>query len=252
MQWEDVDQADEDWNDADAWLRGIQDVARQQEQQDYRDEDIIHEDHWEAYDDRGPRSPAHREPSRGYGPIRQYGGDDGRSRAYPYYQDQYRHDDYSGLSLAQAIRSPWSASNSYDHRDWRRALPAYQTQNNWGAAPMRPSDNSGLPQQHMWGTSPKNTYAYPSIFNGKFTQAMSFIARNPSSGVSGRVCDHNLDDSFKTEVSQALAIKLNLKTKQHANKKVLHKLVQSGGKCTSLKQALQARAAVYGEVADPS
>ena len=117
---------------------------------------------------------------------------------------------------------------------------------------MRPSDNAGLPQQHMWGTSPKNTYAYPSMFNGKFTQAMSSIARNPSSGVSGRVCDHNLDDSFKTEVSQALAIKLNLKTKQHANKKVLHKLVQSGGKCTSLKQALQARAAVYGEVADPS
>ena len=117
---------------------------------------------------------------------------------------------------------------------------------------MRHPDRLGFSQLHTCDTTPRNTYAYPSKFNGRFAQAMSSIARSPSSGVSGRVCDDNLDDSFKTDVSQALAIKLNLKTKQHANKKVLHKLIQSGGSCTSLKQALQARAAVYGEVAEPS
>ena len=81
---------------------------------------------------------------------------------------------------------------------------------------------------------------------------MSSIARNPDTGIPGRVTTSHLDDNFKTEVSQALAIKLDLKTRQHAHKKVLQKLISSGGSCSSLKQALQARAAVYGEVMDPA
>ena len=52
-------------------------------------------------------------------------------------------------------------------------------------------------------------------------------------------------------MSQALAIKLNLKTIQHANERALEKLVKetrSGG----LKQTLQARAAIYNNVLDPA
>ena len=97
-----------------------------------------------------------------------------------------------------------------------------------------------------------NTYSYPTMFNGKFAQAMSTIARNPDSGIPGKVTANHLDDNFKTEVSQALAIKLDLKTRQHAHKKMFQKLIKSGGSCSSLKQALQARAAVYGEVTDPA
>ena len=60
------------------------------------------------------------------------------------------------------------------------------------------------------------------------------------------------DENFKNEVSQALALKLNLKTQQHANEKMFRSLAGSGGHCLTLKQAVQARAAVYDEAADPS
>ena len=53
-------------------------------------------------------------------------------------------------------------------------------------------------------------------------------------------------DSFNEQIGQALALKLNLKTSQQANEKVLLSVVKSGGKKAGLKQILQARAAVYG------
>ena len=63
---------------------------------------------------------------------------------------------------------------------------------------------------------------------------------------------NTLDGEFQSEVSQALALKLDLKTRQHANDKMLNKLIRSGGNCSSLKQAVQARAAIYGEAGEPS
>ena len=107
--------------------------------------------------------------------------------------------------------------------------------------PLQPARNDPL----------STTYSYPTTYNRRFAQAMSSIARNPDTGIPGRVTDH-LDDNFKTEVSQALVIKLDLKTRQHAHKKVLQKMIRSGGSCPSLKQAVQARAAVYGEVMEPA
>ena len=77
---------------------------------------------------------------------------------------------------------------------------------------------------------------------------MSTIANNPETGATGIVDQENYtDDNFKREISQALAIKLNLKTRQHANEKMLHEIVRSCGKCSTLKQAVQARSAVYDE-----
>ena len=76
---------------------------------------------------------------------------------------------------------------------------------------------------------------------------MSSIAQNPDRGATGKVSHRNLDNEFQSEVSQALALKLDLKTRQHANDKMLTKLIRSGGKCSALKQAVQARAAIYGE-----
>ena len=130
------DRADEEWNDAEAWLRGIQDVARQQGQQG-RINDGVYEEYWDANDDRGPRLPAHRDQFKGYGPVHLYGRDDDAFRDHPYQCGQYQQDDYRGLSLAKAIRSPWSASDRYDQRGWRRALPAHQPKINWDAASMR-------------------------------------------------------------------------------------------------------------------
>ena len=59
-------------------------------------------------------------------------------------------------------------------------------------------------------------------------------------------------DSFNEQLGQALALKLNLKTSQQANEKVLLSLIRSGGKKAGLKQILQARAAVYGGLLDPT
>ena len=82
---------------------------------------------------------------------------------------------------------------------------------------------------------------------------MSTISLNPEAAASGmgtRI--NNTDNNFRQEVTQALAIKLNLKTQQHANEKVLRNIVATGGRCGTLKQAVQARAAVYNESVDPT
>ena len=60
------------------------------------------------------------------------------------------------------------------------------------------------------------------------------------------------EDNFKDQLSQALALQLNFKTTQQANEKALRSLLKSQGLATDLKQALQARAAVYGELLDTS
>ena len=82
---------------------------------------------------------------------------------------------------------------------------------------------------------------------------MSSIACNPTDGAKGRVPSFaSSKDTFSEQVSQALAIKLNLKTTQHANEKALVMLLQADSYCGELKQTLQARAAVYGTQLDPS
>ena len=58
------------------------------------------------------------------------------------------------------------------------------------------------------------------------------------------------EDNFRDHLTQALALKLNFKTTQHANEKALQKLVKAKGSSDSLKQAVQARAAIYGESLD--
>ena len=82
---------------------------------------------------------------------------------------------------------------------------------------------------------------------------MSSIACNAVSqakGVFSRIV--NGQDNFRDELSQALALKLNFKTTQQANEKALLNVLKSKGKATDLKQTLQARSALYGEMLDPS
>ena len=101
--------------------------------------------------------------------------------------------------------------------------------------------------------TPNMHYDYPTRFGGSFERAMSSFASRPGADLSGRgFLSIFPDDSFNTEVSQALALQLNLKTQQHANEKVLREIVKSGGLCRTLKQAVQARTAVYDETANPS
>ena len=89
--------------------------------------------------------------------------------------------------------------------------------------------------------------------SGGFLQAMNAIATNAEAhtkgvftGISGG------EDNFKEEFAQALALKLNFKTSQQANEKALRQLLNAKGSAYGLKQALQARAAIYENMLDPS
>ena len=54
------------------------------------------------------------------------------------------------------------------------------------------------------------------------------------------------------EINQALALKLDLKTTQKANEKALASIITSRGSATDLRQALQARAAIYENLLSPA
>ena len=74
---------------------------------------------------------------------------------------------------------------------------------------------------------------------------MSAIACDPQELEQGRGYRFQFKDSFNDQISQALALKLDLKTTQLVNEKALQKLAKAKGSAESLKQALQARAAIY-------
>ena len=82
---------------------------------------------------------------------------------------------------------------------------------------------------------------------------MSAIACNAEAGAKG-VFDFvsRGQDSFKEQISEALALKLNLKTTQQANERSLANLLKSKNTRGDFKQVLQARAAVYGQTLDPA
>ena len=108
-------------------------------------------------------------------------------------------------------------------------------------------------QEHRVERKTEEANEFPTNPKGKFAQALSAIACDPSGGAEGQV-DNKLkySNTFSEQVSQALAIKLNLKTNQQANERALVQLVQAKARSGELKQALQARAAVYENLLDPT
>ena len=96
-------------------------------------------------------------------------------------------------------------------------------------------------------------YRHKMTGAGEFEQAMKAIATNAEArtkgvftGISGG------EDNFKEQFAQALALKLNFKTSQQANEKALRQLMDNKGSAYGVKQALQARAAIYDNMLDPS
>ena len=128
----------------------------------------------------------------------------------------------------------------------QRQQPVHQlSQNYWTEPPHRNITRSTLPARQ---------FEYPTRSGGSFARAMSTIARNPEEEAqgTGQYMNNSSTEQFHNELSQAVALKLNLKTHQHANEKMLRVLMGTGGQRAVLKQAVQARAAVYEQVADPS
>ena len=67
---------------------------------------------------------------------------------------------------------------------------------------------------------------------------MSTFANDPVENLSGTDFGiRNASDNLKLEISRALALKLNLKTQQHANEKMFCNLAKTGGRCI-LKHAV--------------
>ena len=82
-------------------------------------------------------------------------------------------------------------------------------------------------------------------------RAIACNAETQAKGVFARVLGGE-EDNFRDEITQALALKLHFKTTQQANEKALANLIKQKDTATDLKQMLQARAALYGQLLDPS
>ena len=96
-------------------------------------------------------------------------------------------------------------------------------------------------------------YLFPTHPQGDFATAMSAIACNAGDNTKGTFSNLSQGgEPFKDELAQALALKLNLTTTQRTNEKALTDLTKASGRSTGLKQALQARAALYGNLLDPN
>ena len=84
---------------------------------------------------------------------------------------------------------------------------------------------------------------------------MSSIACNAefqAKGMFSHIAKGGEEDNFRDQITQALALKLNFKTTQQANEKALRSMLKSRGLATDLRQSLQARAAIYGDLLDPT
>ena len=104
------------------------------------------------------------------------------------------------------------------------------------------------------GPSPAQAtrFQFPTDPKGGFASAMSAIACN--AGAEAKGIFSNLPkggEHFKDEFAQALALKLNLTTTQRANEKALMDMTKSNS-IADLKQSIQARGALYGELLDPA
>ena len=251
----------DDWNDADAWLSArSRDPPR--ELQEGNQDSRPWEGDWKVDDESEPWRPYGY--GGGYGPYR-YNEGYGAHRAQPPFQYQQRWEPYRGyvagrqgflnsdVSLAEAGSSGWSASTF--HNRGSRNLRRSRNQN-WHiqdhTVEQRPAP--ALPTVRTQTVRQEGPFEFPTRHGGNFERAMRTFANAPEEGLAGTGLEYNtrFEENFRTEVSQALALKLNLKTQQHANEKMLRSLVKAGGRCLTLKQAVQARAAVYDEVADPS
>ena len=157
------------------------------------------------------------------------------------------------------LRDPFMLEEQRTFDSYLGTLPAFNSQARGANIPRPAQSQNYISDQRGHETSVQaearnyDKYEFPTRVEGRFARAMSSIACEPITNVTGSGGqDNNLGNNFHQEVQQALAIKLNLKTRQHANERVLRGLLRTGGRCGTLKEAVQARAAIYDEIVDPS
>ena len=84
---------------------------------------------------------------------------------------------------------------------------------------------------------------------------MNLIANNAEAvagGIFSSVITGRTDQSRYDNLTEAMAQKLDIGSAQMANEQALLNITKSKGSTADLKQALKARAAIYGSTLDPS
>ena len=220
---------DEDWNDAQMWQAERapddqqQELKAENEPQFERSEMLAHD----------PRGPFREYPVEGnqWAPHSQNFAFDGEDRDFhryhryygmgqvgrwnPYYNEPFGRyaQDGRGESVAELLYRPRTVRSE----EVRGYGPAHLGL----VGRYRPDTSIRQPVVNI-PRYRENTFQFPTRFGGKFARAMSTMANNTATAPTGNVGSDYTDDSFKREVSQALAIKLNLKTRQHADEKMLY------------------------------
>ena len=107
-------------------------------------------------------------------------------------------------------------------------------------------DRSSIP-----GTSQEREYNLPNAVHGQFAKAMASFACNADASAQGIVDAADAggkSDAFRDNLALAMAQKYNLGSAQQVNEKALKAVRTSKGVAADLKQAVKARAAVYGQL----
>ena len=140
-------------------------------------------------------------------------------------------------------RFEWSRSRSRDRRGGNPFSPSgNRPRNSWYAPRSRERGHDGSANP-TWEAS------------GEFDNAMNLIASNAeanTTGVFSSVIDGRADQSRHDNLTWAIAQKLDIGSAQMANEQALLNITKSKGSTADLKQALKARAAIYGATLDPS
>ena len=89
----------------------------------------------------------------------------------------------------------------------------------------------------------------PSQLQGIFARAVSTIEGKTDAGAQDAFGSGEKQDS---DLAWAIAFNYMLSPAQQFNEKSLKMVLKNKGTCTDLKQALKARAAVYGQLLEPA
>ena len=140
-------------------------------------------------------------------------------------------------------RVEWSRSRSRDRRGGNPFTPSRgRPRNSWYTPRSRERDQD-------------RSHNLPMEAAGHFDNAMNLIASNAEAntrGIFSSVIDGRVNQSRHDNLTWAIAKKLDIGSAQMANEQALLNITKSKGSTADLKQALKARAAIYGSTLDPS
>ena len=108
------------------------------------------------------------------------------------------------------------------------------------------------PQSNLRGGLTNNASMNPMDRRGDLARSMTQITGNPSSVSQGRVSRSiELNDQLNKQIQMALAVNLGLNGPQAVKERALHNVLTSESARGDVKQILQYRAEIYGDILDP-